>query len=115
MIESLNSDYITAAKARGIKRRKVIFTYGLRNALIPLISLLGLSIPLLFSGAVIIEVVFSLPGMGRVMVNAVLSRDYPIILAASTLAFISVTIGNMLADIAYAVADPRIRFKENYN
>ena len=115
MIESLNSDYITAAKARGIKRRKVIFTYGLRNALIPLISLLGLSIPLLFSGAVIIEVIFSLPGMGRVMVNAVLSRDYPIILAASTLAFISVTIGNMLADIAYAVADPRIRFKENYN
>jgi len=115
MIESLNSDYITAAKARGIKRCRVVFIYGLRNALIPLISLLGLAIPLLFSGAVIIEVIFSLPGMGRVMVDAVLSRDYPIILASSTLAFISVIIGNMLADIAYAIADPRIRLKENHH
>ena len=109
MIEALNSGYVLAARARGISEWRVLFKYGLRNALIPLISLVGMTIPLIFSGAVIIEVIFSLPGMGRVMVEAVLARDYPVILAASALAFVSVIMGNLLADIGYAIADPRVR------
>jgi peptide/nickel transport system permease protein len=100
-----------AARARGISEWKILVNYGLRNALIPLITIVGMTIPALFSGAVIIEVVFSLPGMGRIMVEAVLARDYPVILAASTVAFISVIIGNLLADIGYAIADPRVRLE----
>ena len=111
LINAMNSSYVLAARARGLPETKVIIKYGLRNALIPLISLVGMMIPLLFSGAVVIEVVFSLPGLGRVMVEAVLARDYPVILAASTLAFISVIVGNLLADIGYAIADPRVRLK----
>jgi len=109
MIEILNSDFIISARARGLTERKIIFTYGFRNALLPVISLIGNSIPALFSGAVVIEVIYSLPGMGRVMVDAALGRDYPIIMAAGTVAFISVIIGNLLADLGYAAADPRVR------
>lgn len=109
MIEILNSDFIISARARGLSERKIIFTYGFRNALLPVISLIGNSIPALFSGAVVIEVIYSLPGMGRVMVDAVLGRDYPMIMAAGTVAFISVIIGNLLADLGYAAADPRVR------
>ena len=111
MIEVLNSDFITAARARGLSERKILMHYGLRNALLPVISILGTSFPALFSGAVVVEVIYSLPGMGRVMVDAALGRDYPIIMAASTVAFISVIIGNFLADIGYAVADPRVRLE----
>jgi peptide/nickel transport system permease protein len=107
----MSSEYVMAARARGISEYKILFKYELRNALIPLISLVGMTIPILFSGAVVIEVVFSLPGMGRILVEAVLSRDYPVILAASTLAFVSVIIGNLLADIGYAIADPRVRLE----
>ena len=109
MIEVLNSDFIISARARGLSERKVIFVYGFRNALLPVISLIGNSIPALFSGAVVIEVIYSLPGMGRVMVNAALGRDYPMIMAAGTVAFVSVIIGNLLADLGYAAADPRVR------
>ncbi len=109
IIRELHSDYIMAARARGLSERKVIVSYATRNGLIPLISLIGLTIPVMFGGAVVIEVIFSLPGMGRTMVEAVLGRDYPVILSASFLAFISVVIGNLLADIGYALADPRVR------
>lgn len=109
MIEILNSDFITSARARGLSERKIIFGYGLRNALLPVISLIGNFIPALFSGAVVVEVIYSLPGMGRVMVDAALGRDYPMIMAAGTVAFISVIIGNLLADLGYAAADPRVR------
>ncbi|MCH8012791.1 MAG: ABC transporter permease [Candidatus Marinimicrobia bacterium] len=109
MIEAMGSDYVTAAEARGISRGRIIIHYGFRNALIPLVTLIGFTIPVLFSGAVVIEVIFSLPGMGRVMVNAVLGRDYPVILAASTCAFLSVLAGNLLADIFYGIVDPRIQ------
>ncbi len=116
MIEALDSDYVMAARARGIAEARIVFTYGFRNALIPLISLLGLTLPALFSGAVVIEVIFSLPGMGRVMFDAAMGRDYPVILATSTVAFITVVLGNILADIGYAIADPRARIKaESYS
>jgi len=113
MVEVLNSDFIVSARARGLSERKVVFNYGLRNALLPLISILGTSFPALFSGAVIVEVIYSLPGMGRVMVDAALGRDYPVIMAASVVAFIAVIIGNLLADIGYAVADPRVRIGDS--
>lgn len=109
MIEAMGSDYVMAAEARGISRGRIIIHYGFRNALIPLVTLIGFTIPVLFSGAVVIEVIFSLPGMGRVMVNAVLGRDYPVILAASSCAFLSVLAGNLLADIFYGIVDPRIQ------
>ena len=112
MIESMNSDYVVAARSRGITESRILVQYGLRNALIPLITLVGLTVPVLFSGVVVIEVIFSLPGMGRVMVDAVLSRDYPVILASSTLAFLAVLVGNLLADIGYAIADPRVRVRQ---
>ena len=111
IIEAMNSDYVVAARARGISQMQVLLNYGLRNALIPLISLAGLMVPALLSGAVVIEVVFSLPGMGRVMVAAALGRDYPVILAATALAFLAVVIGNLLADIGYTMADPRVRLR----
>ena len=113
MVEVLNSDFIASARARGLSERKIVFNYGLRNALLPLISILGTSFPALFSGAVIVEVIYSLPGMGRVMVNAALGRDYPIIMAASAVAFFAVIIGNILSDIGYAVADPRVRLGDS--
>lgn len=111
MVESLHSNYILAARARGVSSGKIFFKYSLRNSLLPLISTIGLSLPMLFSGALIVEVVFSLPGMGRLMFNAVLARDYPVIVAAGSLAFLSVVLGNLLADILYRIADPRIRLK----
>jgi len=111
MVESLHSNYILAARARGVSSGKIFFKYSLRNSLLPLISTIGLSLPMLFSGALIVEVVFSLPGMGRVMFYAALARDYPVIIAAGSLAFLSVVLGNLLADILYMVADPRIRLK----
>jgi len=109
VVTILQAEYITAARARGLSERKILYGYALRNALLPQISLIGMSIPFLFSGAVVIEVVFSLPGMGRVMAEAVAARDYPVILAASTLAFGAVAFGNFLADLFYLVIDPRIR------
>lgn len=113
MIEILKSDYIIAARARGISERKIIYVYALRNALLPIITILGTSFSALFSGAVVVEVIYSLPGMGRVMVDAALGRDYPIIMAASAVAFVSVIIGNILADVGYAVADPRVRISDD--
>lgn len=109
MVEILQSEYITAARARGLNKRKILFKYAVPNALLPQISLIGMSVPFLFSGAVVVEVVFSLPGMGRLMADAVMARDYPVILAASILAFTAVAFGNFLADLVYQLADPRIR------
>jgi len=109
LTENLNSEYITAARARGLNERKIIFKYAIPNALLPQISLIGMSVPLLFSGAVVLEVVFSLPGIGRLMADAVMARDYPVILTASILAFSAVVLGNFLADLVYQLVDPRIR------
>ncbi len=109
LVDVLNSEYILGARARGLSNRKILYRYALPNALIPQISLIGMSVPYLFSGAVLVEVVFSLPGMGRVMTDAVAARDYPVILAAATMAFGAVALGNLLADWLYLLADPRIK------
>jgi peptide/nickel transport system permease protein len=109
MLEVIRQDYIRTARAKGLSEQKVIWKHALRNALLPLITIIGLSFPFLLSGAVITEVIFAWPGMGRVTIDAIFSRDYPLIIANTFVAGIVVIGGNLLADILYAVADPRVR------
>lgn len=112
MLEVIGQDYIRTARAKGLGERQVILKHAVRNALIPIVSLLGLYLPVLFGGSVVIEVVFSWPGMGRALYNAILSRDYPVVMAASFLFGVLVVAANLLADLLYAVVDPRIRTSE---
>ena len=107
MINTLQSDFILAARARGINKSRIIWQYGLKNSLLPVISLIGIVIPALLSGALIIEVLFALPGIGRTMVTAVFSRDYPLIMAGVSLSFLVVVSCNLLADIICLAIDPR--------
>ncbi len=100
--------FVQTARAKGIPRLFVELRHVLRNALLPVITLLGLSLPALFSGTVFVEVIFAWPGMGRVMVDAVGGRDYPIVMATTAIFASLVVLGNLLADILYGVADPRI-------
>lgn len=109
MITVLNEDYIRTARAKGLASRTVIFGHALRNALIPVITVVAVSIPRAVSGAAITETVFSWPGMGRLAVNAANTRDYPVVLGATVIIAVVVVLSNLLADILYAVVDPRIR------
>lgn len=110
MLEVIREDYIRTAKAKGLKERVVIYKHALRNALIPVVTLVGLSVPLLFGGSVIIEEVFSYPGMGRLLVRAVWQRNYTVILGVNVLVAILVFLGNLLADFLYVLVDPRIQY-----
>lgn len=112
MLEVLNQEYIRTARAKGLPERVVIFKHALRNALIPTITILGLSLPDLFGGAFIIENIFAWPGMGRLGVMAIFQRNYPLIMGIIVLTSVLILIGNLLADILYAVVDPRIRYGE---
>lgn len=109
MITVLNEDYVRTARAKGLANRRVIFEHALRNALIPVITVVAVSIPNAVSGAAITETVFSWPGMGRLAVNAANTRDYPVVLGATLTVSVVVVFSNLLADILYAVFDPRIR------
>jgi peptide/nickel transport system permease protein len=109
MLEVLSQDYIRTARAKGLPETAVILRHALRNALIPIVSLLGLYLPLLFGGSIVIEVVFSWPGMGRALYNAILARDYPVVMACTFLFGVLVVFANLVADLLYAVVDPRIR------
>jgi peptide/nickel transport system permease protein len=111
LLEVLAQDFIRTARAKGLPERRVVLHHALRNAVLPLITLLGLSLPFLLTGAVLVESVFSWPGMGRLAAQAVAARDYPVITAAAMLAGIMVALGNLLADVLYLVADPRIRLR----
>jgi peptide/nickel transport system permease protein len=110
LLEVLNEDYIMAARARGFRERTVIVKHALRNALIPIITIYGMSLPFLLGGAAIIETIFAWPGMGRMTVSAVGGRDYPIIMATVTIAAILTVLGNLLADLTYAAVDPRVSY-----
>jgi peptide/nickel transport system permease protein len=110
MLEVIRQDYIRTARAKGLPERQVIVKHALRNSLLPVITLLGLYLPLLFSGSVFVEVIFSWPGMGRVIVDAIFQRDYPLVMATSFIFALVVVLGSLIADILYAVADPRIRY-----
>ncbi len=109
MVEVLKMDYIVAAKARGLSTTKIYLKHALRNALLPVITILGLSVPGLIGGSVIFESIFSIPGMGMLFYQSVMSRDYPVIMGILTIGAILTLLGNLLADIGYALADPRIR------
>ena len=109
ILEVLRQDYILTARAKGLPERLVLFRHALRNALLPVINLLGLSLPGLIGGSVIIESIFSLPGMGQLFYTAVMARDYPLIMGCLVLGAVLTLLGNILADICYGLADPRIR------
>ena len=109
LLEVIRQDYIRTAQAKGLSERVVVFKHGLRNALIPIITIVGLSLPFLFSGSVIVEQVFGWPGMGRVAVDAAFQRDYSMFLAVNVIFGAMVVLGNLVADILYAIVDPRVR------
>jgi len=111
MLEVIREDYVRTARAKGISERGVIYKHALRNALIPIVTIFGLSIPFIFNGAFITETIFAWPGMGRLAVGAVFQRDYPILMGTTLITAILVLLGNLIADILYAVVDPRIRYK----
>lgn len=110
MLEVVRQDYIRTARAKGLPERRVIMKHALRNSMLPVITLLGLYLPFLFSGAIFVEVIFAWPGMGRVIVDAIFQRDYPLVMATSFLFAVIVVVGNLIADVLYSVADPRIRY-----
>lgn len=110
MLDSLNQDYIRTARAKGVPERGVIFRHALRNALLPVITNLGLEIPFLFSGAIATETVFSWPGMGRAFYEAVGHFDYPVLMGILVVAAVLVVFANLAADLAYALVDPRVHF-----
>ncbi|MHB8880764.1 MAG: ABC transporter permease [Thermodesulfovibrionales bacterium] len=109
MLEVIRQDYITVARAKGLTERVVIYRHALRNALLPLITLVGLSIPGLIGGSVIMESVFGIPGMGQLLFMSVMTRDYPMIMCVLTIGAVLTLVGNLLADLGYMLADPRIR------
>lgn len=111
MLEVIRQDYVRTARAKGLSERVVVFKHALRNALIPIITLVGLYIPVLFSGTIFIESVFAWPGMGRTIYEAIGSRDYPLVMAGSFFFAIMVVAANLIADILYAIVDPRIRYE----
>ena len=111
LLEVVGQEYVRTAQAKGLKGRTVILRHVLKNALIPLITLLGLSLPVIVSGAFIIETVFGWPGMGRLGINAIMARDYPLIMGVTMMSSVLVVVGNLLADVAYAWVDPRIRYQ----
>jgi peptide/nickel transport system permease protein len=104
-----DSLFLTVARAKGLDARTVLLRHALRNALVPVLALLGLSLPALFSGAVFVEAIFAWPGVGRVLVDAVVARDYPVVLAATAVSATLVVVGGLVADALTALADPRIR------
>jgi peptide/nickel transport system permease protein len=111
MLDVIKQDYIKMAYAKGLSENKIIFRHAARNALLPIVTILGLSLPSLIGGGFIFETIFAYPGMGRLGYEAIMSRDYPVVMAVGTIAALLTLVGNFIADITYAWADPRIRYK----
>ncbi|MDR7521565.1 MAG: ABC transporter permease [Armatimonadota bacterium] len=111
MLEVLGQDYVRTARAKGLVETVILRRHALRNALIPVITLAGLQLPALLAGAVITEQVFQWPGMGRLTIEAISQRDYPVLMGVTLITAVLVALGNLLADVAYSVVDPRIRYE----
>jgi peptide/nickel transport system permease protein len=109
MLEVLRQDYIRTAWAKGLDERLIVLRHALRNALIPVVTLIGLQAPLLIGGAVIIEQIFTIPGMGMMLVDAVSQRDYPVITGLFLVVGVGVMLINLLVDLSYGILDPRVR------
>jgi len=109
MLEVIRQDYIRTAKAKGLKESDIIIHHALRNALMPVVTILGLSVPGLIGGSVIFETIFAIPGMGQLFYSSAMARDYPTIMGILVIGAVLTLIGNLIADISYALVDPRIR------
>lgn len=110
LIEVLQQEYIVTARSKGLRERTVVTAHALKNAMIPVVTILGLHVGHMFGGAVIIETIFSLPGAGRLLVDSIFFRDFPVVQAVVLVMALGVVMCNLLADVAYAYLDPRIRF-----
>ncbi len=110
MLDVIHQDYLRTARAKGVPERMVIFKHALRNALIPLITLLALDLPYIFGGAVFIEMIFAWPGMGLLYYQAALQRDYPVLMSILVIGAVFIILSNLLADVLYAYLDPRIHY-----
>ncbi len=111
MLEVIRQDYIKTARAKGLKESKVIFRHAFRNAMMPIVTILGLSVPGLIGGGVIFETIFAIPGMGQLFYSSTMARDYPTIMGILVIGAVLTLFGNLLADISYALVDPRVRTK----
>jgi len=111
MVDALVQDFVRTARAKGLPAEIVVYKHALRNALLPIITILGLMLPGMLGGSVIIETIFAYPGIGRLAYDAVLSRDYPTIMTLNTITAVLVLLGNLFSDVLYAVVDPRIRYQ----
>ena len=111
MLEVLRQDYIRTAWSKGLRERVVVVRHTVKNALIPVVTLIGLQLPLLIGGAVIMENIFNLPGVGRLMVDALESRDYPVVSAINLIFATAVLVINLIIDLFYAFLDPRVRYE----
>jgi peptide/nickel transport system permease protein len=109
MLEILHQDFVLTARAKGISRRAVLWRHVLRNAAIPVITVVGYNVGTSLTGAILTETVFAWPGLGGLFINSIANRDYPVLSGIFLLASIAVVIGNIITDLLYAVADPRIR------
>ncbi len=110
MLEAIRQDYITTARAKGLPERRVIYVHALRNSVLPIVTLMGFWIPALIGGSVIFETIFAIPGMGQLFYQSVMARDYPVIQGILLLGSALTLVGNLIADVTYAIVDPRIRF-----
>ena len=110
MLEVLGQDYITLARSKGLNERRVIFRHALRNALIPVVTVMGISLALLFSGSVVVENVFAIKGLGRVLIQSILNRDYPVVQGSILLVAVLLVFMNLAVDMLYRVIDPRISY-----
>jgi peptide/nickel transport system permease protein len=111
LLEVINQDYLRTARAKGLSERIVVYKHALRNALLPILTLLGFMIPSIFSGAVIVESIFAWPGLGSLAIQAVNERNYPVIMGINMMFAVLIFFGSIIADISYAFADPRIRYE----
>jgi peptide/nickel transport system permease protein len=109
LIDILSAEFVEAARARGLSENRVLYKHVLRNSLIAMVTVLGVNVGFLISGAVVIETVFSIPGLGSLMVASVIARDYPVVVALTLVLGVAVLAANLLVDLSYAVLDPRIR------
>ena len=110
MLEALSQDYVRTARAKGLANKVVTYRHALRNAMLPVITNIGLEIPFLFTGAIVTETIFSWPGIGRLTIGATNAFDYPTLMGLLLIAAVATLIANLIADIAYALVDPRIKY-----
>jgi ABC-type dipeptide/oligopeptide/nickel transport system permease component len=109
MLEALESDYVRTARAKGVREARVLWVHALRNSLLPVLSVLGVSLSRLFGGAVVTETIFALPGVGILLVDSILSRDFPVVQGVIVVVTVGVFLTNLLVEVGYGVVDPRVR------